>query len=444
MSFLSPGYLLFFPATVLLYFLLPRPCKNLWLLAASWFFYLCAGPDCFAFLLCATLVTYTGARLLERRDGAGRKALLTLLLTLLFGTLFLFKYLDFAFSLAERVLDAAGLSFSSPALDLILPAGISFYLFMAAGYLIDVYRGDRAAEHSFLLCALFLSFFPHVISGPIARAGGLIPQFREVHRFDYDKFRAGLLRFLWGAFKKLCIADRLAVLVNAVFAAPGDFGWLQVIRSIAEFWRRWHISLSAWFRDYLYIPLGGSRRGRTRKYLNILLVFAVSGLWHGAALTFVVWGLLNGIYQVAGGLTARLRARCRQSLRMREDRPLTVLWQMAVTFVLATLAWVFFKAGSLSGALSVLRAMLPAGPALVHPVLASMGLDRREFLAAALAGLTLLAVDLLSLRGSVRARVLALPRPLRWLVALILLLCVFLFGVYGTGYDPQDFIYFKF
>ena len=363
MSFLSPGYLLFFPATVLLYFLLPRPCKNLWLLAASWFFYLCAGPDCFAFLLCATLVTYTGARLLERRDGASRKALLTLLLTLLFGTLFLFKYLDFAFSLAERVLDAAGLSFSSPALDLILPAGISFYLFMAAGYLIDVYRGDRAAEHSFLLCALFLSFFPHVISGPIARAGGLIPQFREVHRFDYDKFRAGLLRFLWGAFKKLCIADRLAVLVNAVFAAPGDFGWLQVIaaacafsvqiycdfsaysdmalgsaeamgfhlmenfrtpyfsRSIAEFWRRWHISLSAWFRDYLYIPLGGSRRGRIRKYLNILLVFAVSGLWHGAALTFVVWGLLNGIYQVAGGLTARLRARCRQSLRMREDPP---------------------------------------------------------------------------------------------------------------------------
>ena len=486
MSFLSPGYLLFFPATVLLYFLLPRPCKNLWLLAASWFFYLCAGPDCFAFLLCATLVTYTGARLLERRDGASRKALLTLLLTLLFGTLFLFKYLDFAFSLAERVLDAAGLSFSSPALDLILPAGISFYLFMAAGYLIDVYRGDRAAEHSFLLCALFLSFFPHVISGPIARAGGLIPQFREVHRLDYDTFRAGLLRFLWGAFKKLCIADRLAVLVNAVFAAPGDFGWLQVIaaacafsvqiycdfsaysdmalgsaeamgfhlmenfrtpyfsRSIAEFWRRWHISLSAWFRDYLYIPLGGSRRGRTRKYLNILLVFAVSGLWHGAALTFVVWGLLNGIYQVAGGLTARLRARCRQSLRMREDRPLTVLWQMAVTFVLATLAWVFFKAGSLSGALAVLRAMLPAGPALVHPVLASMGLDRREFLAAALAGLALLAVDLLSLRGSVRARVLALPRPLRWLVALILLLCVFLFGVYGTGYDPQDFIYFKF
>ena len=251
MSFLSPGYLFFFPVTVLLYFLLPRPGKNLWLLAASWFFYLCAGPDYFAFLLCATLATYTGARLLERRDRAGRKALLALLLTLLFGTLFLFKYLDFAFSLAERALAAAGLSFSSPALELILPAGISFYLFMAAGYLIDVYRGDRAAERSFLLCALFLSFFPHVISGPIARAGGLIPQFREVRRFDYDKFRAGLLRFLWGAFKKLCIADRLAVPVNAVFAAPGDFGWLQVIAAACAFSMSpvetsWAISLSIW------------------------------------------------------------------------------------------------------------------------------------------------------------------------------------------------------
>ena len=307
-------------------------------------------------------------------------------------------------------------------------------------------------------------------------------------REDLEKFVSGIQRFCVGLAKKVLLANSIGALWEDCLAAQGagtltvlggwlglaaygfqiyfdfsgysdmaiglgkmfgfhfleNFNYPYISRSITEFWRRWHISLSAWFRDYLYIPLGGSRRGRTRKYLNILLVFAVSGLWHGAALTFVVWGLLNGIYQVAGGLTARLRARCRQSLRMREDRPLTVLWQMAVTFVLATLAWVFFKAGSLSGALSVLRAMLPAGPALVHPVLASMGLDRREFLAAALAGLALLAVDLLSLRGSVRARVLALPRPLRWLVALILLLCVFLFGVYGTGYDPQDFIYFKF
>ena len=486
MSFLSPGFFLFFPLVTLFYFLLPQRARNLWLLVSSWYFYLCAGAGSFLFLLCVLTLTYTGTRFLEGQSGRARRRVLTLLLLLLFGTLFLFKYLGFALSMLERLLSAAGLSFTSPALELILPAGISFYLFMAAGYLIDVYRGNRPAERSFLLFALFLSFFPYLLSGPIGRADTLLPQFREPHRFSYDGFRSGLLRFLWGAFKKLVIADRLGMLVTTVYAAPDQFGRLQVIaaaaafsiqiycdfsaysdmalgcaqvlgfrlmenfrtpyfsRSIAEFWRRWHISLSAWFRDYLYIPLGGSRRGRTRKYLNILLVFAVSGLWHGAALTFVVWGLLNGIYQVAGGLTARLRARCRQSLRMREDRPLTVLWQMAVTFVLATLAWVFFKAGSLSGALSVLRAMLPAGPALVHPVLASMGLDRREFLAAALAGLALLAVDLLSLRGSVRARVLALPRPLRWLVALILLLCVFLFGVYGTGYDPQDFIYFKF
>ena len=485
MSFLTPGYLLFFPVTALVYFLLPKGWKSGWLLVASWFFYLCAGADYFAFLLCATLVTWLGARLLEGRSGGGRKGLLAGLLILLFGTLFVFKYLGFAFSLADGLLAAVGLSFSTPELDLILPAGISFYLFAAAGYLMDVYRGRREAERNFLYCALFLSFFPYLISGPIPRAGDMLHQFREPKPFDYDAFRTGLLRFLWGAFKKLCIADRLAILVNTVFGAPGSVGALQVLaaacafsvqiycdfsaysdmalgcaeamgirlaenfrtpyfsRSVSEFWRRWHISLSTWFRDYLYIPLGGNRKGEVRKYLNILIVFAVSGLWHGAAMTFLIWGLLNGLYQVIGGLTARLRARCRVALRLKEDNPLLALWQIGVTFALSTCAWVFFKAGSLAGALDIFRVVF-RGPALVHPVLESIGMDRPEVMAAALFVLVLLVVDLLSLRGSVRARVLALPRALRWIIALSLLLVVFIFGIYGTGYDPQDFIYFKF
>ena len=308
MSFLSPGFFLFFPLVTLFYFLLPQRARNLWLLVSSWYFYLCAGAGSFLFLLCALTLTYTGARFLEGQSGRARRRVLTLLLLLLFGTLFLFKYLGFALSMLERFLSAAGLSFTSPALELILPAGISFYLFMAAGYLIDVYRGNRPAERSFLLFALFLSFFPYLLSGPIGRADTLLPQFRETHRFSYDGFRSGLLRFLWGAFKKLVIADRLGMLVTTVYAAPDQFGRLQVIaaaaafsiqiycdfsaysdmalgcaqalgfrlmenfrtpyfsRSIGEFWRRWHISLSSWFRDYLYIPLGGNRRGRMRTY----------------------------------------------------------------------------------------------------------------------------------------------------------------------------------
>lgn len=481
MGFLSLSYILFFPVTALVYFLLPERGRNGWLLAASWFFYLCAGPESFPFLLGTAGVTYAVGLALEKRR---EKGLLALILGLFIGVLFLFKYLEFGVSLLVRGVGAAGLNWSPVVPQLLLPAGISFYFFAAMGYLIDVYRGKVRAERSFVKCALFLSFFPALLSGPIGRADRLLPQFGGPRRFQYDALREGLLRFLWGAFQKLVLADRLAAVVNTVFAAPGKFGTIQVMaaacafsiqiycdfsaysdmavgsaramgftltenfrtpyfsRSIAEFWRRWHISLSTWFRDYLYIPLGGNRRGTVRKYLNLLIVFAVSGLWHGAAVSFLVWGLLNGIYQVLGGLTAPLRARIRALFGLREDGTLTALWQMGCVFVLATLAWVFFKAGSISAGLAVLRGMV-TGPAWVPP-LSEMGMDRWEFLAAGVGFLLLLAVDAWSQKNDVAARVLAAPRWIRWCVYLGLLLVVLVFGSYGTGYDAQSFIYGRF
>ena len=485
MSLLSPGFFLFFPVVTLVWFLLPTASRRLWLLCASWWFLLCGGPEHLLSLLAATVVTYLGARLLDRCRDGHRKAVLAVLLVLLFGTLFLLKYLTFTLGLLERLLTAAGLAFSSPALDLLLPAGLSFYLFMAAGYLIDVYRRDRPAEKSYLNLALFLSCFPYLLSGPIGRAGSLLPQFRKPAPFCWESFRRGLLRFLWGAFKKLVIADRLGLLVSTVYAAPDSFGRLQVAaaavafsvqiycdfsaysdmalgcaevmgfhlmenfrtpyfsRSIGEFWRRWHISLSSWFRDYLYIPLGGSRKGRRRKYLNVLIVFAVSGLWHGAALSFVAWGLLNGIYQVVGGVTQKARDRFRRGLGLADDAPFTIVLQVLITFLLSTVAWVFFKAGSFTNALAIFRAML-TGPWLTRPF-SAWGLDLPELVVAALAVVLLLAVDLWSvLRGSPRQTFFSLPRPVRWVLALALLLTVLILGVYGTGYDPQDFIYFKF
>ena len=482
MSFLSPAYLLFFPCTALVYFLLPRRAKNPWLLAASWFFYLCAKPIYLVFLLFAVCSTYVTGLVLE---GRGRKkGPLALCAALNLGLLVVFKYLNFAISLAGRGLAALGLDFSAPVLDLLLPAGLSFYLFQAVGYAVDVYRGKIPAQRSFLRHALFLSFFPSLLSGPINRAGDLAPQFEQAHPFCYGDLRAGLLRFLWGAFKKLVLADRLAVAVNTVFAAPHDFGALQVFaaaaafslqiycdfsaysdmalgsarmmgfrlrenfrtpyfsQSIQEFWRRWHISLSSWFRDYLYIPLGGSRKGTGRKYLNVLIVFAVSGLWHGAALSFVVWGLLNGLYQVAGALTAPARDALRGAIGLREGRAATALWRMLWTFLLSTAAWVFFQAGSVAGALDVFSAML-SGPLLTHPVTA-VGLDRAELLCAVLGLLALLIVDALSVRTDLISRVLAAPRPARWAVYLGLLLATVIFGSYGAGYDAQNFIYFQF
>ena len=226
------------------------------------------------------------------------------------------------------------------------------------------------------------------------------------------------------------------------FTLTENFRTPYFSRSIAEFWRRWHISLSTWFRDYLYIPLGGNRKGKMRKDLNLLIVFAVSGLWHGAAVSFLVWGLLNGIYQVIGGLTAPLRARVRAGLGLRENGAMTSLWQMGCVFVLATLAWVFFKAGSVSAGLAVLRGMV-SGPMWVSP-LSGMGMDRWEFLAAGVGFLLLLAVDAWSQTADVTGRVLTATRWIRWCVYLGLLLLVVVFGSYGTGYNAQSFIYGQF
>lgn len=476
MTFLSLPFLCFFPVTALGYFLLPRKARNLWLLLASWFFYLCAKPVYLTLLLFVILTSYGAGMALGRKK---RRWVLALCLLTDVVLLFLFKYVNFALSMVGEVLHGMGMAWNVPVLDIVLPVGISFYLFQAMGYVIDVWRGKAEAQRNFLLHALFLSFFPQVVSGPIGRAGELTPQFRQPHPFDWDKFREGLVRFLWGAFKKMVLADRLAVLVNTIFAAPETFGAVQVMgaavafslqiycdfssytdmalgvahsmgftlrenfdtpyfsRSIAEFWRRWHMSLSSWFRDYLYIPLGGSRRGTARKYLNVLIIFAVSGLWHGAAMTFVVWGLLNGLYQVMGVVTAPLRDGGYRLLHIREDGPFRHGVQVLVTFLLATVAWVFFKASSLSNALAVLGGMLH-GPLWVRQ---SMGLDRWELLAAAAGLLLLLLVDLLSKRCNLWKTYLQQPRLVRWCILWVLLFGCLIFGSYGAGYDAQDFMY---
>ena len=479
MSFLTPSYLLFFPAVAALYFLLPRGAKNPWLLLCSWAFYLYAGPKYFVFLLFAIVSTYlAGLAIAKRRS----RLPLVLALGANLGMLFAFKYLGFAAGLLDRALALLGVDAVLPGFELILPLGISFYLFQAMGYVIDVYRGKREAQRDFIRYALFVSFFPSLLSGPIGRSDQLLPQFDEPHAFSYDRMRSGLIRFLWGAFQKLVVADRLSLWLTPAFASPENYstgqlwfaaaafsiqiycdfsaysdmasGCAEVMgfkliqnfrtpyfsRSIQEFWRRWHISLSTWFRDYLYIPLGGGRRGTVRKYVNVLIVFAVSGLWHGAALTFVVWGLLNGAYQVIGGVTLPARRAVRRALHMGEEAKITVLWQILCTFVLATAAWVFFKAGSLTSALSLLEGMIipRAGAGLTL----TGGL--RELTVTAAALLAVLAHDIWSLRVDVPIRLVQGSRALHWVLCLGILMAALIFGVYGPGYDAQDFIYFKF
>jgi alginate O-acetyltransferase complex protein AlgI len=318
------------------------------------------------------------------------------------GLLAAFKYFGFLNESLRAVFGQLGLAYNVPAYQILLPIGISFYVFQTTSYLIDVYRGRIEPERHFGMLTLFVSFFPQLVSGPIERAGHLLPQFYEEHHLNASDLSNGLRLMLWGMFKKVVIADRLAVYVNAVYDNPADHRGLPILlatcffavqlycdfsgymdialgtaramgydlianfrqpyaaSSIADFWRRWHISLTSWFRDYLYIPLGGNRVPRWRWQANVMIVFVLSGLWHGASWTFVLWGGLHGLYYLWGIWTGSARDRAAKALRL--DKPAIQKGiGTIVTLALVCFAWLFFRANSVSDAFLLLRNMVQLG-----------------------------------------------------------------------------------
>ena len=345
--------MIFFPVVTLVYFLIPQRGKYLWLLGASYYFYMSWNPGYAVLMLASTLTTWvSGLALSASAQGKGMKSkrlkkwCLAGCVVFNLGILFFFKYFAFAADSIGTLLSFANISVRMPVFDFLLPVGISFYTFQVLGYILDVWRGEIPAEKNFLRYALFISFFPQLVAGPIERSKNLMRQVYEPHTFDFRRVKDGLLLMGWGFFQKLVIADRIAILVNAVYDDYTAYSGLQILlatvlfafqvycdfggysdiavgaarvlgftltknfkspyyaTTVSEFWRSWHISLTTWFRDYVYIPLGGNRCGRWKKYRNLLLTFAVSGLWHGAGWNFVVWGVLNGLYQVAPGAPA--------------------------------------------------------------------------------------------------------------------------------------------
>ena len=328
--------------------------------------------------LCATLIERS-----ERR-GVKRILLATTLIACL-GVLFFYKYFDFVSASVASLFGRDGFL-----LNLMLPVGISFYTFQTLSYVIDVYRGDVKTEKNFFFYALFVSFFPQLVAGPIERPSNLIPQLRSEHKFTAENFKAGGKFMLLGFFKKICIADLVAPLVNAVFNDAGSATTLSVIiatllfslqiycdfsgytdiaigaarmmgirlmknfdhpyraETVKDFWSRWHISLSTWLRDYLYIPLGGNRVGKPRHLLNIFIVFLVSGLWHGAAWTFVIWGALHGFYQIIGTLTYKKRNELLLRVGISHKSFPVRAFRITATFILVSLAWIFFRANSIA------------------------------------------------------------------------------------------------
>ena len=496
MLFNSIDFLLFFPLVTAVYFLLPHRVRWIWLLAASYYFYMSWNVKYALLIVLSTLTTYAGGLLIhraeavpdERRRVRRKKLWVFLSFAANLSILFFFKYFNFFLDNLSAALTLMGIAFKRPAFNVVLPVGISFYTFQALSYTVDVYRGEVEPEKNPFRYALFVSFFPQLVAGPIERSKHLLGQLCERRDFDPDRARDGMLLMLWGMFEKIVVADRLAILVDYVYdnyaQLPGaavalatvffafqiycDFagyshiaiGAAQVLgvslmenfrrpylaRSAAEFWRRWHISLSTWFRDYLYIPLGGNRKGRARKYFNIMVTFLVSGLWHGANWSFVVWGGLNGAYQVIGEVLRPARERVCRALHIDRENLFRRLVSTVFTFCLVDFAWLFFRAPSFSAA----RRMVVHMVTQLHPFalvgqLFALELDKLNFLAAVGGIAVLLCADLLQERyGPLRPHITRRALPVRWAVYLIGVLTVLIFGIYGPGYDARAFAYFQF
>ena len=490
MLFNSVDFLLFFPLVTALYFLLPHGARWVWLLLASYYFYMCWNARYALLIALSTLITYASGLLIHR--SGERQGLKKLWVFLSFASnlaiLFFFKYFDFFLDNLSAVLALGGIVLRRPGFDVVLPVGISFYTFQALSYTVDVYRREVEPEKNPFRYALFVSFFPQLVAGPIERSKNLLGQLYERHSFDPDRVREGLLLMLWGMFEKIVVADRLAMLVDHVYdnyaELPGaaivvatvffafqiysDFagyshiaiGAAQVMgftlmenfrrpylaRSAADFWRRWHISLSTWFRDYLYIPLGGNRKGRGRKYINTMVTFLVSGLWHGVRWRWVGWGGLPGAYPVLGAMLSPVREGVCRVLRVNRKGLLWRGGQTVFTFCLIDFAWLFFRAPSFSAARGMLAHTLRNFQLSALPgQLLNLKLNGPNFLAA-LAGVgVLLTADLLQERlGPLRPRLVRLALPVRWAFYLAAVLAVLIFGVYGPGYDARAFAYFQF
>ena len=494
MLFNSVSFIVFFPIVVLLYFVIPKKIRYIWLLAASYFFYMCWNAKYAVLLLYSTAVTYASGLLIDRCDAKGwREGMKKVFVALSFGMnlslLFLFKYFNFAVDNINVILSRWNIRALDPGFDLLLPVGISFYIFQALSYTMDVYRKEIYVEKNLLKYALFVSFFPQLVAGPIERSKNLLKQIGSAHCFSYENFRRGLLIMLWGYFQKIVIADRIGLLVDTVYNNVGqyeggyfllasvlfaiqiycDFSGYSLIAvgaakvmgfqlmenfdcpymaaSVAEFWRRWHISLTSWFRDYLYIPLGGNRKGTARKYLNIMIVFLASGLWHGAQWTYVIWGGLNGLFQVIGSLLTPLRQKAGKILRVKEDSFGHKILGIFVTFILVDFTWIFFRAGSMHDALYMIKSIFTVyNPWIfVDDSIYNLGLGQKQFHLLIFCLLILLVADWMKYKKiNILDKLLEQEIWFRWPVYIVGILFVLVFGIWGNAYDAQAFVYFQF
>lgn len=496
MQFTTFDFAVFFPVVVLCFYIIPKKARPLWLLLASYYFYMGWNPKYAILILTSTVITYVCARAMGQVEQAKvlqKKWILAGGILVNLAILIFFKYFYFLHDSVSDILSIFGVMLRESRLNIILPVGISFYTFQALGYMIDVYRGDIKAEKSFINYALFVSFFPQLVAGPIERSKNLLGQLSAVAykpSWNFDKVTRGLLLMLWGYFMKLVIADRAAILVDTVFEiyyvfdgvalliasvlfliqlycdfasysaiAIGAAGILGIdlmqnfaapffSKSIGEFWRRWHISLSSWLRDYIYIPLGGSRCSKPRHSLNTMITFFISGLWHGASWHFVFWGVLQGLMIVIGNMTSPLKKRFCERFQIRVQTAGYQAMRVLTTFALSVVSFVFFRAESVRDGFYYLERMVTRFDvwSLTAGNIYYMGLDQKEMKILGIGIFILFLVDWCYEKKKVYIDTMIKEQCLaiQFILSIAIVLSIFIFGIYGTGYDATQFIYFQF
>ena len=476
MLFNSFEFILFFPIVTFLFFVFPYKYRWMLLLVSSCIFYAFFKWEYIFILLFTIIIDYYAGIWIGKSQGVKRKWALTISLIANIGVLVLFKYYYFILDNFNAVSYKINKTYYDPLWHFILPIGLSFHTFQAMSYTIEVYRGNQKVERNFGIYALYVMFYPQLVAGPIERPQNVLYQFYEKFDFEYDRVKSGLRLILWGMFKKVVIADNLSVFVDQVYGDLGKYQGMPLLiatlfysiqifcdfsgysdialgsarvmgfnlmknfdrpysaKSISEFWKRWHISLSTWFRDYLYIPLGGNRVSTSRKYFNLFFVFMISGLWHGASWNFVIWGALHGFYQIMGQLTKNVQTKF---FRLFGEK-LSAALQNMITIALVIFAWIFFRAPKFADAKYVIKNMFAESS---HSFMEIIKLIGTQNLIVVLLGILILeVVQWMQSTKDIGRWVENRPTWQRWGIYYFFLLFILTYGYFGE----VQFIYFQF
>ena len=486
MNFTTFEFLIFLTLFFLVYFLIPKKWQKFVLLIFNFYYISFYKIEFLYFILGISSIFYLSGILLEKYR---KKSILVLSIFCTSGILIYLKF--FAYLLGK--LHIQSIVLNSIASKLYLPLGISFYTLQGISYIVDIYKNKYQVEKNFIYFLLYMTFFPIFLQGPISRYEQLERQLITHHKFDYKQFCLGLQLALWGFFKKLVISNRLNMISNEIFDKNTEYtgiimllsgmcyalelytdfsGAVDISRGIAQsmninliqnfnfpnsatsikdFWSRWHISLSTWLRDYIYIPLGGNRKGTFRKYINITITFFVSGLWHGVGFKFIIWGLLHAFYQILADLIANTLNKIKETLKYKkalslisDNNNLEILISKFTTFILVSIAWIFFRASNWKTAYTMIKKINKKFLSSVGKLIESGSIDKKDFIVLIISLLILYIFERASQKIQVREKISNFILPIRWFLYILLIHTIVIFGIYGEGYNPANFIYMGF